>query len=142
MKNSKYGVRKVTGMKSFKMRTKLQTVLMSLATGGLVTGCTITIQPNGAVAPQPAVIVEEPGPVMFPETYVWDGYEYVGVVGDRYFYLGPGNVWLVCEPFRLERFHGWERYHQDWREHAIRNTRYRVDRNGRRAPPKKEHDEH
>jgi hypothetical protein len=67
---------------------------------------------------------------MVPDSYVWDGYEYVGFVGDRYYYLGPGNVWLFCEPFRLERFHGWERGHADWRDHAIRNDRYRTDRNG------------
>jgi hypothetical protein len=67
---------------------------------------------------------------MVPDSYAWDGYEYVGFVGDQYYYLGPGNVWLFCEPFRLERFHGWERGHADWRDHAIRNDRYRTDRNG------------
>ena len=53
---------------------------------------------------------------MVPDSYAWDGYEYVGLVGDQYYYLGPGNVWLFCEPFRLERFHGWERGHADWRD--------------------------
>ena len=71
---------------------------------------------------------------MVPDGYVWDGVEYVGVVGDQYFYLGPGNVWLVCDPFRLERFHGWERDHRDWRNHAIRNDRFRADRNGHVQP--------
>jgi hypothetical protein len=60
--------------------------------------------------------------------------EYVGLVGDQYFYLGAGGVWLVCDPFRLERFHGWERDHRDWREHAIRNDRFRRDARGHEAP--------
>ena len=71
---------------------------------------------------------------MIPDYYVWDGFEYVGVVGGQYLYLGPGNVWLVCEPYRLERFHGWERGHPDWQSHAIRNDRYRRDRNGHDHP--------
>jgi hypothetical protein len=75
---------------------------------------------------------------MVPETYVWDGVEYVGVVGDQYFYLGPGDVWLVCEPFRMERFHGWERDHRDWREHAIRNDRFRRDARGHEQPRNRE----
>jgi len=41
---------------------------------------------------------------MIPDYYVWDGYEYVGVVGNQYCYLGPANVWVVAEPYRLERF--------------------------------------
>ena len=66
---------------------------------------------------------ETSGPV--PEDYTWDGYEYVGFVGGEYYYLGPRHVWIVCEPYRLERFHGWEREHGDWRTHAIHNDHYR-----------------
>jgi hypothetical protein len=95
------------------------------------------MQPPPAVAPQP-VVVQQPvmvaEPVMVPESYVWDGYEFVGFVGNQYFYLGAGNVWLVAEPFRLERFHGWERGHSDWRMHAIRNEQFRGDRNGHVQP--------
>ena len=123
---------------------------LSMVAGGLavVAGC--IVQPNGqmtlglpvvAVAPAPApVVVAEP--VMIPDYYVWDGYEYVGVVGNQYCYLGPGNIWVVAEPYRLERFHGWERGHPDWRGHAIRNDRFRNDRNGHFQPrhdaPKKD----
>ena len=117
----------------------------------LVSGC--VVEPNGQVAFQPFVVAppavyvapapvpvvyEEPGPVMVPDSYAWDGYEYVGLVGGQYFYLGVGNVWLVAEPFRLERFHGWERDHPDWQAHAIRNDRFRTDRNGHVQP---RHDE-
>lgn len=102
--------------------------------GQVTFGLPAIFAPTVAVAPVAPAPVEVVGPVMIPETYVWDGYEYVGVVGNHYLYLGPGNVWLVIEPFRLERFHGWERDHRDWREHAIRNEHYRTDRYGHVQP--------
>ena len=136
------------------MKTKcLRVFILSLAAGGfvLVSGC--VVEPNGRlafqpfvvvapapvyVAPQPMVVVASPPvevvPMMVPDSYAWDGYEYVGLVGDQYYYLGPGDVWLFCEPFRLDRFHGWERGHADWRDHAVRNDRYRTDRNGHVQP--------
>lgn len=72
--------------------------------------------------------------MLVPDTCVWDGCENVGLVGGQYYYLGPGNLWLVAEPFRLDRFHGWEGGHADWRAHAVRNDRYRTDRNGHVQP--------
>ena len=127
------------------MKTKsLRVFILSMAAGGFVSGC--VVEPNGrvafqpfvVVAPQPVVVVAPPpvevAPMMVPDSYAWDGYEYVGLVGDQYYYLGPGNVWLFCEPFRLDRFHGWERGHADWRDHAVRNDRYRTDRNGHVQP--------
>jgi hypothetical protein len=121
---------------------------LAIATGGLglLSGCVVA--PNGqvvgvwpfvVVAPQPVVYAAPPpavyaGPEMVPDSYVWDGYEYVGFVGDQYYYLGPGNVWLFCDSVRLERFHGWEGGHQDWRNHATRNERYQTDRNGHVQP--------
>jgi hypothetical protein len=129
------------------MKTKYLNVLsLSLAAGGLglLSGC--VVEPNGRMAFQPFVVVATPpvvyaapapvevAPVMVPDSYAWDGYEYVGLVGDQYYYLGPGNVWLFCDPLRLGRFHGWEGAHRDWRDHAIRNDRYRTDRNGHVQP--------
>jgi hypothetical protein len=120
------------------------------AAGGLMLMSGCVVEPHGRLvvaAPAPVVVAPAPPPepVYVPDSYVWDGYEYVGLVGDDYFYLGPGNFWIRCEPFRLERFHGWERYHHDWRVHAIRNDRYRSDRYGhyqaRRAVPERRHDE-
>ena len=55
---------------------------------------------------------------------MWDGYEYVGVCGDRYVYYTAGG-WLLCDAVMLERFHGWERYHGDWRRGAYRYHRGR-----------------
>jgi len=137
----------------YKMKQKiLRACLLGTAAGGLllVSGC--VIEP-GRVAFQPVVVeAEPPEPVLVPDSYAWDGVEYVGLVGDQYFYLGPGNVWLVADPFRLERFHGWERGHPDWREHAIRNDHFRADRDGhvqprrdaraRPAPERKREDQH
>jgi hypothetical protein len=82
------------------------------------------------VAPGP-VVAE---PVLIPDYYVWDGVEYVGVVGTQYVYLGPGNIWLICDGVRFDRFHRWESVHRDWRVHAIRNDRFRTDRSGRVHP--------
>jgi hypothetical protein len=101
----------------------------------LASGCTVTVAPPVVdVAPPEAVVT-----VGVPDSYTWDGVEYVGVMGGQYMYLGPGGAWLVCDPFRLERFHGWERGHPDWRNHAIRNA----GRNARGRPARREerHDE-
>ncbi len=113
----------------------------------LVSGCVVepdgrvALQPFVIVAPAPVVVVAAPEQVMVPDDYVWDGYEYVGLVGDQYFYLGPGNVWLVCDPFRLNRFHGWEGGHTEWRSHAIRNDNYRKDAHGHSQPRRDGHDD-
>ena len=114
----------------------------------IVSGC--VVRPDGRVGVGVGVAVETPPPVTVettvPDDYVWDGDEYVGVVGDQYYYLGPDHVWLVADPVRLERFHGWERGHPDWRTHAIRNEQYRRDARGheqpRRERPAKRDDQH
>lgn len=133
------------------MKTKcLRACILSMAAGGisvLVSGC--VVYPNGTVGLQP-LIIAAPAPVVVaappsavevappvvevPDSYVWDGVEFVGVVGGAYFYLGPGDVWLACGPDRLARFHDWERFHADWRDHAIRNDRFRTDAHGHIQP--------
>lgn len=128
------------------MKTKcLRMCILSMAAGGLVLMSGCVVEPNGTlglalptvqvaapvVVATPGVVVE--APVLVPETYVWDGYENVGFVGGQFFYLGPGDVWVVAEPWRLDRFHGWERDHPDWRNHAIRNDRFRRDAHGHEA---------
>ena len=61
----------------------------------LESGC--VVQPDGrvgvGVAVEPAVTVD----TAVPDDYVWDGYEYVGVVGDQYYYL-LRDVWIVADP--------------------------------------------
>ena len=109
----------------------------------LLSGCVITpdgrvyVRPVVVAAPPPVVVEPAPLPppapvvVEVPDDYVWDGYEYIGMVGDQYYYLGPGEVWIHADPFRIDRFHGWIGGHPDWRGHAIRNDRYRRDAHGR-----------
>ena len=100
---------------------KITLGVCGLTAAALMSGCVVS--PYGGVAvvaPAPVVTVG-----VYPDDYYWDGYEYVGIAGGAYFYLGPGNVWLRCEPWRVERFEGWERGHSDWREHAVRNEHYR-----------------
>ena len=110
--------------------------ISGIATMSLLSGC--VIRPYGGVAveaPPPAVTVEAD---VVPDNYYWDGYEYVGIVGGAYFYLGPGNVWLRCEPWRVDRFRGWVRVHPDWQTHAVRNDRYRNDSHGHYHPRRDE----
>jgi len=97
----------------------------------LASGC--IVEPRGRVEYRAGVVVTAPAPavVVVPDDYYWDGFEYVGFVGGAYFYLGPGNVWMRCEPWRVERFEGWERGHSNWREHAVHNDRYRGNGRGR-----------
>jgi len=90
-----------------------------------------------AVPPPPTIVISPPAvtvTVGVPDTYVWDGTEYVGMIGDQYYYLGPGNAWIVCDPVHLDRFHGYMRVHPDWRAHATANVHYRNDAHGHYQP--------
>jgi hypothetical protein len=69
-----------------------------------------------------------------PDSYVWDGSEYVGVIGDQYYYLGPNQVWLPMPAARLSFFHDWEKHHTDWAKQAIQNEKYRRDAQGHDHP--------
>jgi hypothetical protein len=116
------------------------TVMGSFATFALIAAPPIvTIQ-----VPAPVVTVQVPAPAVtveatVPDTYVWDGVEYVGVVGSQYYYLGPDHIWLPFDAVRVARFHDWERVHADWRTHVIRNELYRHDAHGHDMP---RHDDH
>jgi len=90
---------------------------MSVVVAALAAGCTVTVAPPVVDVAPPQAVVE----VGVPDAYVWDGVEFVGFVGGQYMYLGPGGGWLVCDSVRLDRFHGYERGHPDWRNHAVRN---------------------
>ncbi|HEY1662201.1 MAG TPA: hypothetical protein VGI03_07265 [Verrucomicrobiae bacterium] len=130
-----------------KTKSKIAMVLAmtSIAALPVLAGPAISIQVNPpvVVAPAPVIVTPPPAPVVtvavVPDTYAWDGTEYVGVVGDQYYYLGPGNVWMVMDPGRLGRFHDWERGHADWRVHATVNEKYRYDAHHNYAPY---HDNH
>jgi hypothetical protein len=81
-----------------------------------------------APAPPPAVVVSAPAPAVtvVPDDYYYDGNEYVGLVGGQYYYLGPGNAWVVMDPVRFHRFNVWMGAHPDWRTHYVtHNVKYR-----------------
>ena len=94
----------------------------------------------------PSVSVQTPPPppvapgvsveIGVPDNYVWDGQEYVGVIGDQYYYLAPGDVWMPMPQARIVFFHDWETHHHDWREHAIVNEKYRYDAHHKEHPYK------
>ena len=127
------------------MKTKLAVLVgvTSLATSTLLAGPFIVVQP-------PTVVVQAPAPVVpvapvvtvgvgVPDSYVWDGYEYVGWVGNQYYYLGSNHVWLGMDGPRFARFNSWSRVHADWRTHAIVNERYRYDAHGHNVPMRDMH---
>ncbi|HTX20662.1 MAG TPA: hypothetical protein VMD27_02210 [Candidatus Aquilonibacter sp.] len=127
------------GMKTNTKIIGLMTGIASLAALPLMARPAIAIQIGVPAPPPPTVIVQAPVPAVavtvgVPDTYVWDGTEYVGMVGDQYYYLGPGNVWIVCNPVRLARFHAWVKIHPDWRVHATVNMKYRLDAQGHAHP--------
>jgi hypothetical protein len=103
--------------------------------GGVGIGVQINVPAPVVVVPPPPVVTVQ----TVPDSYVWDGTEYVGVVGSQYYYLGPDNVWLTLDAPRLARFHEWEGSHADWRAHAIRNERFRRDVHGHDVPFHEEH---
>jgi hypothetical protein len=60
-----------------------------------------------------------------PDYYFWDGFEYVGWYGNAYYYWGPGNVWIICDPVRVQRVYTWKQAHPDWRAHVTANSQPR-----------------
>jgi hypothetical protein len=121
-------------IKHMKTKLFLASALTGITTLSAQAGIGIGIS-IGVPAPPPVVVTAPAVTVaVVPDSYVWDGTEYVGVVNGQYFYLGAGNVWVACDPARLARFHGWEKDHADWRTHAIRNDHYRKDAQGHDHP--------
>ena len=96
--------------------------IVSIGALSFLSGC--VVREYGHEGYAEPVVVGPPVVEVEPEYYAWDGFEYVGVVDGGYVYLGPGHVWRRMEPFRVERFHGWERHHPDWSRNAIRNERH------------------
>jgi PXPV repeat (3 copies) len=61
-----------------------------------------------------------------PASYVWDGRQFVGPVGNQFYYLGPGNVWIPMDRSRMNNFRAWETANPHWRSWATPNVRYRA----------------
>ena len=94
------------------------TICLSAVIAALAAGCQVSVQPPVVVATPVAPVVE-----VAPPSYVWDGVEFVGEYNSGFVYLNPAGVWVAAPPFILDRFHGWERGHPDWRRSAIRYDR-------------------
>lgn len=119
--------RRYSVVKGVDMKSNFKSII-SLA--AIVSAVSLTNYCTAAVSGK---VVVNPTPVMtpaFPNSYVWDGRQYVGLVGNQYYYLGPGNAWVMMDPARMNHFRGWSRANPNWRNRAIRNTRYRT-----MAPP-------
>jgi len=84
-------------------------------------------QPAVVISSAPVAVVQTT--TVVPEAYIQTDIGWIGWYGDTYVYLGPGNVWVVCDEFRLRQFHRWESYHHGYRERAIRY--HREDNRGR-----------
>ena len=110
--------------------------ISSLATLNLVAGPRIGVTVQVPAPAPPPVTVE----TAVPDYYIWDGYEYVGAVNGQYYYLGLGNAWILMDAPRLHRFNDWERHHEDWRNHEIRNEHYRVQEHGHDYDRDRHHD--
>ncbi len=106
------------------MRAKLLIGVFAVAVLVNMAGCVMpdgrSVIPAPAIYVQPAPVVEVAPAVLAPEAYILVNGEYIGWYGDRYMYLGPGNVWIVCDDERLGRFHEWERHNPGYRQHAMR----------------------
>ena len=121
--------------------------ILSIAALGLALPC--MAQPTVVITPPapPRVVVTAPAPVVVvPDYYVYDGDEYVGVIGDQYYYLGPDNTWIIMDPPRRHHFDVYERDHPDWHSHMTHNTKYRDmdrdrDRDRDHAKPVRDHDD-
>src|ERR1700739_1720518 len=115
-----------SAVKGVNMKTNFKSVI-SLAViafaVSLTNYCTAAVNVSPKVVVTPARAVPQ---VAVPGSYVWDGRQYVGMAGNQYYYVGPGNAWVRMDPARMNYFRGWARAHPNWRAHAIRNTRYRT----------------
>jgi len=87
----------------------------------------VVVRPPAVVVTAPPVVAATPAVVLVPETYVWDGVEFVGEVGGVSVFRGPDGAWHHLDAVRLERFNGWARVHTDWRSHATHNDKFKAD---------------
>jgi hypothetical protein len=101
-------------------------------TGIVTLGIALALGLPIAAGADPAVVT--PAPQTYPAAtapaaevpagYVWDGSEYVGKSGSKYYYLGPQNTWVALDKTRQNRFQDWQKKNPDWKSHEVRNTRY------------------
>lgn len=113
-------------------------VALALAAGGIAC-LALTIGCADKEPPPPRYAVVE----VFPDYYFWDDYEYIGWVGSRYYYWGPANSWIICDPVRVQRIVVWQQAHPDWRQQATPNVQPApAPGPGRPTPPRPPHRKH
>jgi hypothetical protein len=129
------------GYRNEKERNMKAKYILSIAAAGSALGMAqgaLAANPATPAAPQvtPAakVLYGRPttAPPMAPTTpaltapaqYVWDGYQYVGIVDGQYYALGANNVWMPMTPAQLRVFFAWQRANPNWAANQIRNTQY------------------
>jgi hypothetical protein len=117
-------------LKSGRMKTTSKVALALMASGAVITGLTGGCADKEPPPPPPHVAVIG----FVPDYCFWDGYEYVGWYGDQYYYWGPGRVWLICDPVRVQRVTVFINAHPDWSKRARPNLQYPVDASGHPQP--------
>jgi X-X-X-Leu-X-X-Gly heptad repeat protein len=99
---------------------------LATRTGELVARAEPLAQETVVTAQEPAGTGSGPAvTVGVPETYVWDGVEFVGEVNGGFMCLNPAGVWVAADADVLGRFDAWANAHPDWHRVAIRKERYR-----------------
>ena len=85
----------------------------------VVSGCRVQTPRVAAQSPAAAPALSPTGYESHaPDSYVWDGSEYVGFQKGQYVYW-TGGAWIAAPPIIVERFQDWERLHPDWRTRAM-----------------------
>jgi hypothetical protein len=81
-----------------------------------VAGLGVAALNTGCVYEGPPSVAVETG--FMVDDCFWDGFEYVGWYGDHYYYWGPNQAWIICDPVRVGRVNVWVQTHPDWRTHV------------------------
>jgi hypothetical protein len=87
------------------------------------------------LAPQTAPVTTPPV-AQVPPGYVWNGSEYVGQTGSKYYYVGPPNTWVVLDPTHQPGES--QTNNPNGQSQEIRNTRYQGHDEGQsqlQSPP-------
>jgi len=95
------------------------------AVGFAVTLASPCLADQTVVTPAPESNAQTAPPLAAaPASYVWDGREYVGQSGGKYYYLGPHQAWTSLDSTRQNRFQQWQQNNPNWRQREVRNTHY------------------
>lgn len=117
------------------MRIKYVTAIAAIGLTLAVVRPCVADQNEVVVTPAPHTSPVSASPAAaVPAGYVWDGSEYVGQVGGKYYYLGPRNTWVTLDTTRQHRFQDWQKKNPNCQSHETRNTRYQGHDMGQTRP--------